>query len=218
MPDGIVMLPCLTHTNTHTHTPGTDKQRATRPNHPVVNKQAWSHSCVPHDHVDQGPQRQHVRVKKMTKQCHTWLRAGAGRRGKSELLYSDLKLHGGEKGEKNEIESKMERGGQWADNHRPCQKSLVRQQRSHCRFRLAVFGSPLVQLIETTLLQFSLKESWCFQRGLDEQMNGEERKRGSWTQRKNAEEGWVLSKKMGDGQSRAQKEDPVCCPLIQYTH
>jgi len=35
-----------------------------------------------------------------------------------------------------------------------------------------VFGPPLVQLIDTTILQFLLKESWCFQRGLDEKMNG----------------------------------------------
>lgn len=62
-------------------------------------------------------------------------------------------------------------------NHWPCHKSLVRQQRSHRTFRFAGFGSPLVQLTNTTLLQLVFKESWCFQRGLDEKMNGE-RKRG----------------------------------------
>lgn len=58
-------------------------------------------------------------------------------------------------------------------NHWPCHKSLVRQQRSHSTFRLAGFGSLLVQLTDTTILQVLLKESWCFQRGLDENMNGE---------------------------------------------
>ncbi len=60
VPDKTVTLLCLTHTNAN-------KQRATRPNCPVVNKQAQSHSCVPHNHVDQRPQRQHVCVKKNDK-------------------------------------------------------------------------------------------------------------------------------------------------------
>lgn len=59
------------------------------------------------------------------------------------------------------------------NNHWPCRKSLVRQLRSHSTFRLAGFGSLLVQLTDTTILQPLLKESWCFQRGLDEKMNGE---------------------------------------------
>lgn len=42
--------------------------------------------------------------------------------------------------------------------------------------------------------------------------------RGARAQQRNAEKGLVLSKKMWDSQSKAQKEDPACYPLIQYTH
>lgn len=58
----------------------------------------------------------------------------------------------------------------------PVITSLTRQQRSHSTFRLAGFGSLLVQLTDTTILQFLLEENWCFQRSLDEKMNGKGRR------------------------------------------
>lgn len=53
----------------------------------------------------------------------------------------------------------------------PVIRVLVRQQRSH--IRIAGFSSLLVQFTDASILPFMLKESWCFQRGLDWKMNGE---------------------------------------------
>lgn len=99
---------------------GTNKQRATQANCPVVNGQSQSRSCVPHHHFNSRPQRQTCLRHKNDKAVSWTATRGSGEN--HEWCWSDLTLDGRER--KQAIQGQNAEVTVGHDNRWPCHKSF----------------------------------------------------------------------------------------------